>query len=275
MWELAEPVHAVTYFAPECREAFETAGLRGFWRGYFAGRAAPFGATGPGPVTAAFFSFAPRMVARALPSVWEYVTPQEALAVRRAAARAALERLLKGLDAEVERAAALLARFTDEPDCAGRPLAAANAALPRPEDPLGLLWHTTTVLREHRGDGHVAALVAAGLDGCEALALRAGIDLPRGELQPYRGWTDEEWDAAVARLEARGLVTAAGAATAEGRRLHARVEAATDRAAARPWRGAPDAVAELGAALEPLAAACSEALRFPNPIGVPDTRTRS
>ncbi|GGQ25579.1 SCO6745 family protein [Streptomyces roseolilacinus] len=270
LWTLVEPVHAVLYFAPECRDAFEAAGLRGFWRGYFAGRAAPLGAVGAEVVTAAFFSFAPRTAARAVPAVWGTVPPGEALRVRREGARAALARLLAGRGREVERAAGLLAGRLAGLDCAGRPLAAANAALPVPQDdPLDLLWHAATVLREHRGDGHVAALVAADLDGCEALALRAGTDLPRAELQPYRGWTDEEWAAAVARLAARGLLAPDGTATEAGRRLRTRVEAATDAAASRPWAGDPAGTEAVAAALAPLAAGCARALRFPNPIGVP------
>ncbi|MEV4443509.1 hypothetical protein AB0K09_31865 [Streptomyces sp. NPDC049577] len=270
LWRLFEPIHAVVYFAPEVPAAFEEAGLRGWWRGYFAGRAAPLGPVGPGPVTASFFSFAPATVARALPSVWRLLPAERALEVRRSGVRAALRRLLDGREEDAARAAALLAPVLDGLDCGGRVLAAANAALAPPDDPLDALWHAATVLREHRGDGHVASLVAAGLDGCEALVLRTGIDLPRAELQPYRGWTDQEWDAAAARLAARGLLGPDGSATAEGRRVHAEAERATDRAAARAWEGmSPSARAELRAALAPLAAACSGVLRFPNPIGLP------
>ncbi|MBC2876244.1 MULTISPECIES: SCO6745 family protein [Streptomyces] len=270
LWRLAEPVHAVTYFAPEARAAYEEAGLRGWRRGYFAGRAAPFGPVGPEPVAASFFGFAPATVAGALPSVWEVVSPGRALELRRAGARNALRRLLTGRDEEVGRAAGLLAERMRELDCGGRVLSAANRALGFPVDPLDRLWHAATLLREHRGDGHVAALVAADLDGCESLVLRAGLDIPRSELQPYRGWTDEEWAAAAHRLTARGLLAPDGTATDEGRRLCASVEAATDRAAARPWRTAdPAELRELTDALTPLSRACAEALRYPNPIGLP------
>ena len=270
MWELFEPIHAVTYFAPEAAAAFREAGLRGFWRGYFAGRAAPLGAVGPEPVVAAFFAFAPPMVARALPGVWEVVTPGTALAVRGAGAAAALRRLLAGREAEAERVADLLTPLATGLDCAGRVLAAANTAVPVPDDPFERLWHATTLLREHRGDGHVAALLAAGLDGCEALVLRAATGLPRAELQPYRGWTDGQWEAARHRLEERGLLGADGAATDAGRRVLREAEEATDRAAERPWRDlAPDAAAGLSALLSPLARACAAQLRFPNPIGLP------
>ncbi|MEU5611571.1 hypothetical protein AB0H03_23025 [Streptomyces sparsogenes] len=270
MWPLFEPIHAVTYFAPEALAAYEDAGLRGFWRGYFAGRAAPLGPVGPEPVVAAFFGFAPAMVARALPAVWALAAPERALELRRAGATAALTRLLAGYEHEVELAAEALAPLAADLDGAGRVLTAAYGALDFPTDPAGRLWHAATLLREHRGDGHVAALVAAGLDGCEALALRAAVDLPRAELQPYRGWTDEEWAAAGRRLLERGLVAPDGSATDAGRDLLHTVEAATDRAAERPWRtlGAEE-VARLTGLLRPLAAACGTALRFPNPIGLP------
>lgn len=273
LWQLFEPVHAVTYFAPEALSAFEQAGLRGWRRGYFAGRAAPFGPVGAEPVTAAFFTFAPAMVARALPSVWEIVSPGQALEVRRAGARAALARLLSGLEKEAERAAELLSSLLEGPDCGGRVLAAANAALGFPVDPLERLWQAVTLVREHRGDGHVAAWVAAGLDGCEVLVLRSGIDVPRSELQPYRGWSDGAWEAAGRRLGERGLLEPDGSATPEGRRMLAEVEGATDRAAGRLFAHVPPGdMTELHRLLEPLAQACAAAVRFPNPMALPDPR---
>ncbi|GAA2417900.1 hypothetical protein GCM10010420_55330 [Streptomyces glaucosporus] len=270
LWALIEPVHAVTYFAPQARSAFEAAGLRGFWRGYFAGRAAPLGAVGPGPVTAAFFGFAPAMVARAVPDVWTRAAPGRVLRARQDGAEAALARLLAGHEPLVEEAAALLTPVAGELDCAGRVLAAANQDLPPPRSAAGRLWHAATVLREHRGDGHVAAWVAAGLDGCETLVLRSGIDLPRTALQPNRGWSDHQWQAARDRLVARGRLASDGTATPAGRRIHRRVEEATDRAAARPWQTLDPAAADrLHRLLAPLARACAAALPFPNPIGLP------
>ncbi len=271
MWTLFEPVHAVTYFAPEARSAYTDAGLRGFWRGYFAGRAAPLGAAGPAPVTAAFFSFAPPMVSRALPAIWELIPPAEALRVRSAGAVASLRRLLsEGDGAAAETAADMLTGVIDGIDCAGRVLAAANAALPVPGEPLARLWHATTVLREHRGDGHIAALGAAGIDGCEALVLRAGLDLSREMLQPIRGWDDEAWEQAAGRLAARGWLEPDGALTAEGAAAHRAVEQATDRAAARPWEAlGPEGAATLLTALTPVARACAAGLPYPNPVGMP------
>jgi hypothetical protein len=270
MWTLFEPVHAVTYFAPEARSAFGEAGLRGFWRGYFAGRAAPLGPVNAAVVGASFFNFSPAMVGRAIPGVWELIPPAEALRVRQAGAVSALRGLLGGLESEVTVAADLLGRAAGGLDCAGRVLAAANAALPAPQDPIGRLWEAATVLREHRGDGHFAAMATADIDGCEVLVLRCGLDMRREDLQPIRGWTDEQWDAAADRLTARGWIGPDGTLTAAGRDVHATVEIATDQAASRPWaRLGPAAVADLAQALTPIAQACARVVPYPSPIGVP------
>ena len=270
MWTLFEPIHAVTYFAPEARSAYERAGLRGFWRGYFAGRAAPLGAAGAAVVTASFFNFAPAFVARAVPGVWELITPGEALRVRTAGATEALQGLLVGREVDAAAAADLLWRAIGELDFSGRVLAAATVALPVPEDGLSRLWHAATVLREHRGDGHFAALAAADIDGCEAVVLRCGLDLRREDLQPVRGWTDDAWDEALARLAERGWIGVDGELTSAGRQAHAAVENATDWAAARPWaRLGPETTTEIAAVLTPLAQACASVLPYPSPIGVP------
>jgi hypothetical protein len=279
MWTLFEPIHAVIYFAPEARSAFERAGLRGFWRGYFAGRAAPLGAASAEVVGASFFNFAPAMVARAIPGVWELISAEDALRARLTGACDALARLLAGREAEAAAAADLLWRAIGDLDCAGRVLAAANLALPLPADGstrssgsagLTRLWQAATVLREHRGDGHFAALAAADVDGCEALVLRCGLDLRREDLQPIRGWTDGQWEDARGRLAGRGWVGAGDELTSAGRGAHAAVEEATDRAASRPWaRLGAEATAELATVLAPLARACASIISYPSPIGVP------
>jgi len=264
LWTLIEPLHAVTYFAPAARAAYEEAGLRGFWRGYFAGRAAPLGAVGAAPVTALFFGFAPRMVERALPDIWSRITPQEALRCREAGAVGALRSHIGAEAADVLWSVASGARTS------GRALAAANAALPAPEDPHARLWLAATVLREHRGDGHVAALVAAGVDGCEALVWRAAVDGRREDLQANRGWTDEEWEAARESLAARGWVDGAGRATALGRDAHAGMEAMTDGLAAQPWTVLDESArAGLIAALRPAAEARRGVVPSPKVMGVP------
>ena len=271
MWTLYEPIHAVTYFAPEALAAFEEAGLRGFWRGYFAGRAAPLGAVGSAPVVASFFGFAPAMVARAVPSVWSLVTPEQALDARATGALAALRRVLGEADPRaIAEAAELLGRTIDDLDCAGRMLGAANVALPGPAEPLLQLWHAATVLREHRGDGHIAAWVAMGMTGREAILWRACLDLGQERLQPSRGWTDEQWRSGLAGLTERGWLTEDGTPTEHGGAAYAAIEEATDLAAAAPWRRLSSAeLATLAELLHPLASACGAALPYPNPIGLP------
>jgi hypothetical protein len=277
MWLVGEPLHAVTYFAAASFAAWEAAGIRGFWRGYFATRAAPVGAVGPEVVTASFFNFAPTMVARALPSVWGLVTPEAALTARADGAATALQAILgdDGDTAAVSGAAGAVRQSLAGCTLEGRALFAANVALPWPDTPWAALWHGLTLLREHRGDGHNAALVAAGLDGLEAHllagALEAGGASPTTRLEA-RGWTDDDVEAAWARLRTRGLVDADHTATAGGRAHHADVESRTDDAAMAPWRHLGEgATLELEATLRPWAELVgrSGVVRFPNPIGVP------
>jgi hypothetical protein len=269
LWTFVEPIHAVTYFVPESRAAFEAANLRGFWRGYFAGRAAPLGPVGAAPVIALFFVFAPRMVTRALPDVWSRASPDAALRARVDGAVAALTGALPP-GTSVKEAADLLAEAAAAVETSGRALAAANAALPFPDGDLARLWHAATVLREHRGDGHMASLLTAGVTGCEALRWRAARDDTAGDLQSTRGWTDEEWAAAGSRLMSLGWLDSAGDLTSAGREQHARLEEQTDRLAAQPWSVLADSHRErLIDLLKPVVQAISEVLPFPNPVGVP------
>ncbi len=257
LWMRIEPIHALTYFAPESRQAFEDAGLRGFWRGYFAGRAAPLGATGAGVVTATFYGFRHDFVARAVPSVWELATPAASLAARLEGVDAALGPIVRDLDLDLGRALAALRRALDRCDRAGRPLFAANADLLWPDEPHLALWHACTLLREHRGDGHVIALASAGIDGCESHVLRVAVSgIDRGVIQPHRGWSDDEWRAATERLRARGQLDAA---------THAAIEAHTDALSV----GLADSD-DLGV-LDPIveAVVASGAIPYPNAVGVP------
>ncbi|MEU9200059.1 hypothetical protein [Streptomyces sp. NPDC048332] len=240
MWHLLEPLHAVLYYAPE---AFEEAAALGYdvgerWPGYFAWRAAPLGAAGAGRVAETFYSFSPAMVDAYVPAVWSVASPEAVLAARgRAVDRAYRTILGEAVTApDTAEAAALLSRVAGAADTAGRPLAAANAALPRPDAPHLALWHAATVLREHRGDGHLAALADAGLDPVEALVSFAAIGAARPEVFASRGWSAEEWAGARERLVKRGLLADDGTATEAGGALRAEVERRTDEAAAGPWR---------------------------------------
>jgi len=282
MWKLFEPLHALTYFAPECIEEFSTAGLKGFWMGYFAGRAAPMGAVAPAVVDATFFSFNPERVRRALPDAWSFAPPDRVLDARLAGVARALDRVLvsgadgngTGIsDGEIARAAALAMSAVEGSTVVGRPLAAANLALAWPDDPRLALWQAATVLREHRGDGHIVALVAAGLDGRQALVTMAATGaVPRELLQAARGWDDDAWDASAGTLIERGWIDEDGTQTTSGAAARLEVENLTDRLAAEPWErlGEHDTEA-LRAVLTPLARAiaASGSVPVPNPIGLP------
>lgn len=274
LWHAAEPLHAVVYFAPETARAARDAGLKGFWMGYFAGRAAPMGAVAPAVVAAAFFGFHPAMVARAVPDAWSFCPPEQILRTRMAAVAAALRRTLEPAH-DVQEAAALARDACAELDCAGRPLAGAWAAVPWSGAPLEDLWLACTILREHRGDGHVAALVDAGLGGCHAHVLAAATSAtPREALQPHRGWSDEDWTAAQEALRRRGWLDATGAATAAGLQARERIERRTDELALAPLvRLGDQRGAALLSALTPLARTVRTAgeIPFPNPMGLPAT----
>jgi hypothetical protein len=272
-WTYFEPIHAVTYFCPQSRAAFEAANLRGFWRGYFAGRSAPLGPVDAAPVIALFYVFAPRMVTRALPDVWTRAEPAAALRARVEGSVTALsDAVPEDLSGAVKAAADLLAEVVAAVDVCGRALAAANAALPLPDGDLGRLWQLTTVLREHRGDGHMASLLTAGVNGCASLRWRDAYDgSPEGSvLRESRGWTDEEWAAAGARLADLGWLDASGGVTAAGRRAHDDLEEQTDRLAAQPWNALSERHRErLIELLAPITDAVIRVLPYPNPVGVP------
>lgn len=236
-WEPLELLHAVGYFAPEADAALTATGLSGFWRGYFAARSAPFGEASPELVTATFHGFPFEAVARALRDAWSYATPTEAWDARREGSVAALRRLLGPAvhGAEVEVVASLGRRVAEAARHDGRALSAATAAMPWPTEPLAAAWHAATVLREHRGDGHVAALTVAGLDGCQANVFAAARGATMLATQRRaRAWTDDAWTAAGRELEQRGLVTGERL-TALGRQLADHVERRTDDLAAPPY----------------------------------------
>jgi hypothetical protein len=276
MWIRFETYHDVTYFTPESRAATDALGCKGGWMGYFGMRAAPLGAASPELVTSTFYNFHPSRVARAIPDAWAVASPAEYLRTRLSGADAALRRML-GADlldsAELAEAAVLLRSAAEQAQTEGRPLAAANAALPWPAEPHLVLWQAATRLRESRGDGHVAALVSAGLDPCETLVIFGadhGLD-PEYLGTAARGWSQGEWQAARDRLTERGLVDAGGAITEEGRALRRWVEERTDSSAAVPWQviGA-EATARAAELLTPISlriAETNEAMRQ-NPMAL-------
>ncbi len=255
LWQRLELIHAVTYFSPEATDALRDAGYKGFWMGYFAGRAAPLGPVGPEVVTALFYNFAPARVARAIPDAWDFAPPEAALGARLHGSIAALQRSLG--DADVTEVAELARRAAESAPPEGRALFAANAALPWPDDPVGVLWHAATLLREHRGDGHVAVLTAAGVAGREANVLHSAAGGAPPEFMTFgRDYDDVEWAANVAGLSDRGLMTPDGVLTADGSAFKAEIEGRTDRIALTAYVTLDDEeIARLIGLLTPLARA--------------------
>jgi hypothetical protein len=258
MFGLVEPIGVIPYSSQEPDEAMFALGFTDYWDTYFAGRAAPLGSSVPaGVVHALFYSFGPGEVARHIPKVWSTTTPEAAIAARQLGCVNALRRILADLldTPGLPRAVELLTRAATSAPLEGRPMYAALRALPLPEEPVARLFHAASLLREHRGDGHVAALMAEGIGGLEAhvlLALDLGIPAPTfGRIHhlPSAVLTD-----LIDTMTARGLIRDEKTFTPAGREVKDRVEALTDDLAAVPYEVLEKAeVDELVAALEPLA----------------------
>ncbi|MEU7402839.1 MULTISPECIES: hypothetical protein [unclassified Streptomyces] len=240
MWHLLEPLHAVVYFAPQVFEEVESLGYSTGerWPSYFALRAAPLGTPGFRQVASAFYSFSPRTVAEHIPAAWDVAAPGKVIDARTRGVDRAYRALFGGRtdSPEVAEAAALARRAAEAVHTEGRPLAAAHAESPWPQEPHLVLWQAATILREHRGDGHIAALLVADLDPVEALVSFAAIGAAPADVFASRGWSEHEWAAARERLLVRGLLNADGFATDAGSALRAEVERRTDELAAAPWR---------------------------------------
>ena len=269
LWKAAETVHAVTYFSDESIAAARELGYRGFWMGYFAFRAAPLGPVGPAAVEALFNNFHADRVARALPDAWEIAPPSVAIDRRRGAAAEALRRFgVEGPD-EYLMQAMFGSVATIAPH--GRAMFAANRQIAPTGDPVADLWQWCTTVREHRGDGHVAALAVLGIDGLEATVLLAadlGIDFELFEQS--RGWERRHIDAALSRLGQHGLVDEDGGLTESGRSLRQEIEDLTDRQAfgvlSRLGEAHELVLAHLEGAAEAIRSA--GAIPYPNPIGL-------
>ncbi|SEC03923.1 hypothetical protein SAMN04489844_1556 [Nocardioides exalbidus] len=238
---MLEPLHALGYFAREVDDEVSALGVRRGRATYFASRAAPMGRVGAGPVAATFYVFNPSLVAHFIPSAWESASPDEVVAARYRGVSAAWARLLGEevlASDEVKEAADLARAAAGGCSVAGRPLHAAHADLPWPVEPHMALFHAITLLREHRGDGHVAALVGSDLSGIDALVTHTatGRGFTRAAAQSTRAWSDDEWAASVAGLAERGLMTSAGELTEEGTALRRTVEHRTEESAFAPWQ---------------------------------------
>ncbi|WP_086852952.1 SCO6745 family protein [Amycolatopsis kentuckyensis] len=264
-----DSLHAFAYFVPEVDAALTGIGLRPGRMPYFASRSAAMGAVGPEVVAATFYNFNPEVVARVIPRAWTLATPEQVLDARLDGVDKALSRLLGDhvKSDEVAEAAELARAATAGCTAEGRPLYAAHAGLPWPGEPHLVLWHAITLLREHRGDGHIAALVLHDLSGLEALVTHSatgrGFNVAAAKLT--RGWSDEQWTAAEAALADRGILDAGGALTDGGLALRERIEAATETSSTGPWHHlGPERTARLEELCRGLSRRLVEAGAFPD-----------
>ncbi len=259
LFELTEPISLVNFFSDEPNEAMAALGFRNYWDGYFAGRAAPLGRVPAEVVHAAFYNFADGEVARHIPKVWETTTPETAHAARQQGCVAALRRILGELveTPELERAAELLAQASTGAATEGRVMYAGLRALPMPDEPVARLWHAANMLREHRGDGHIVALLSEGVGGTEAHVLSAlDMDIyPAESFGRIHHLPKARLAEVMDGLRARGLLDAEGRLTEAGRATKNRVESLTDALAEAPYQAMePAEIEELVTVLEPISA---------------------
>ena len=258
-WRTGEPVHGMIYFVPEAAEAYARLGIEGR-AAYFASRAAPMGAVSAEVVVSTFFNFNPELVHAAIPAAWEVTTPVALVTARFDAADAAFRRVLGDAvvgSGEMRRAAAL-ARTAAEVAAQrveGRPLAAGHADVAWPDAAHLVLWHAQSVLREYRGDGHIAQLVTHGLSGLEALLTHAAAgDVPAPVLKSTRAWPEDTWDDAAEALRGRGWLEPGDELrlTAWGTEQRRAIEEGTDALAAAPYDALGDeCCTELRALMRP------------------------
>jgi hypothetical protein len=258
MFELVEPIGVIPYAADEPNEAMFALGFTNYWDTYFAGRAAPLGLATAEVVDALFYNFAPGEVARHIPKVWETTTPEAAIAARQAGCVHALRRILVDhVDTPAfARATDLLAKAAVSAPVEGRPMYAALLALPVPEEVVARCFHAASLLREHRGDGHIVALMTEGIARLEAHVLLAlGMDMPAEQFGRIHHLPAEQIAAVVDGMRARGLIGDDGWLSEVGRATKQRVEDRTDDLAAKPYEVLTAVqLEELMATLEPLAA---------------------
>jgi hypothetical protein len=267
MYRTLEPFHAMIYFVPEAKSAYERLGLEGRKMGYFASRGAPLGAVSAEVITAIFYNFHPALVSSVIPEAWRRAQPADISAARLESVDAALRRLLGArLDTpEVAEAASMAREAVTACLPEGRALFAATATLPWPDAPHLALWHAITLLREFRFGGHCAALMAEGISACEALITHAATgEISARSLQSSRSWPEDAWAAACQRLQARGWLTPDYTLTDEGKAHRAAAEQMTDQLALPPWeRLGEDACKRLREIVRPFSKAITEAGTFP------------
>jgi hypothetical protein len=251
--DLVEPIAAAVYFAPEAHTRYEALGLN-YFEGYFCSRSAGLGAAPWRIVSAAFAAFKPAIVERAVSGGWEQTTPEALLAARLDGARDQIVRMAGDQADSFPAAADLLLELTDGLDMSGRMLFAGLAGLPvpGPDDPVGRLWRAADLVREHRGDGHIAAWIST-VDSTEITVLtELWWGIQPGSYVWTRGWDGDDVAAARARLTERGLLDAEGSLTDVGQDLREQIERRTDEAEREVVARLGDRADELFALLRPI-----------------------
>ncbi len=267
-WRTVEPLHSMIYFVPEAAEAYARLGITGT-DGYFASRSAPMGAVSAEVVVSTFFNFNPELIHSAIPRAWQVTTPAALVEARLDGVDRSMRRLLGDevvASAEMMRASELarLAAEAASKLTEGRPLAAGHAGLDWPDTPHLILWHAQSILREFRGDGHIALLVTHGLPGIEALVSHGATgEVAAHVLQSTRGWSTEQWTVAVDSMRSRGwLVDGHELALSEqGKAERQEIEDQTDVLAAAPYAALGDeGCAELRSLVRPWSTVLAEVL---------------
>jgi hypothetical protein len=269
---VAEPIHGMIYFSPHGPDAYAQVGITNQRMTYFASRSAAMGPVPAETVVASFFNFSPAIVHHVIPAAWDIATPGQVLAARLEAVDRSLRQAWgEEYDSSQVAEAADLARraaerASNQPQ--GRPLFAGHASLPWPDAPHLVLWHAQTLLREYRGDGHVALLLTEGLDGLGALITHAATgNIPAEVLRTSRAWSEVEWADGVARVREQGWLSDSPelCLSEAGQRRRESIESRTDELAVRPYEAiGEDGCARLKELTRPLSAAVMAAdLGFP------------
>jgi hypothetical protein len=259
---LVEPIAAGVYFAPEAQQRYEALGLN-YFEGYFCSRGACLGNAPWSVICAAFGAFKPAVVERAVNGGWAKTDAAHLLEARRDGATEQLERLVGEPGPEVKQATEILFSLTEGIDPSGRMLYSGLSALPVPDTPMGRLWRAADLVREHRGDGHIAAWISK-TDSCEITVLTELMwGLEPGAYVFTRGWSQEDVDAARVRLQARGLLDGDGHLTDAGREFRAEIEHATDLAEREVIDRLGDGSGELFALLAPMSKAIVDGGGYP------------
>jgi hypothetical protein len=269
-----EPIVAQVYFSPECHRAYEALGFDGSsgardgvelpdGPAYFTSRGSLLGQVRGSVVAAAFGVFNPEVVVPCVELGWQRTDAATICAARTEGGVAQLRRIVGDDPHGLDRANELLARAVEPLRPEGRTLFAGLCALGVPDDPLTALWRRGDMLREYRGDSHIAAWVSAGLDATEiGLLTELYWGLALRSYARTRAWTAEQFDAATERLEAKGWI-ADGGFTAAGRELRERIELDTDVQVQPAIDALGDDVDELLGILTPWGVAIRDAKGYP------------